>query len=133
MKYAKYLLLPLLLALLASCKDDSGTDAPASHEAVGIYRNGKSLYQFDKVMHQLSVNPTTRTFRIQDNTGAKYVEFVLDKRPDANAAVQLKMTGNIGLSDLTVDDMVLLRSTKDRIWLWSPATQTEVVLPWIGF
>lgn len=133
MKYVKYLFLPLMLILLASCKDDSGTDTPESHEAIGIYRNGKTLYQFDKVTHQLAVNPATRTFRIQDNTGAKYLEFVLDKTPDAQTTVQLKMTGNVGLSDLVVNDMVQTRTLKDRIWLWSPSTQTEVVLPWVGF
>lgn len=76
MKHLKYLLL-ICLAAAAACSKDKTEDptlkaqrtALQETQAVGIYRNGEALRLFDKAKQQLFVDPTTLTFRIQDDAG----------------------------------------------------------------
>lgn len=141
MKYV----LPLLLAVaLSACKSDPEVQDPQDElnrqrealvlaDGIGIYRNGEPSYLFDKKEHQLSVNPSQLAFRIQDDTGAKYVEVVLDAIPAVNVPVRLTLKNNVGLTDAVLEDVVLLRSEQNGLWLWSDQAHTGVVLPRFGF
>ena len=142
MKYAKYLFVCLLLAAVCACKSDPDVKSPddvlrqqrealALTDGIGVYRNGTSLYLFDKAKHQLSVNPDELCFRIQDDTGKQYVEFVLESMPaDAQTPVRLSLKNNVGLNDAVLEDVVLLRSESNGLWLWSDGEHMGFVLPW---
>lgn len=85
MKHLKYLLL-ICLAAAAACSKDKTEDptlkaqrtALQETQAVGIYRSGEALRLFDKAKQQLFVDPTTLTFRIQDDAGLKFVSLQLE-------------------------------------------------------
>ena len=90
MKHLKYLLL-ICLAAAAACSKDKTEDptlkaqrtALQETQAVGIYRSGEALRLFDKAKQQLFVDPTTLTFRIQDDAGLKFVSLQLESMPSA--------------------------------------------------
>lgn len=83
MKHLKYLLL-ICLAAAAACSKDKTEDptlkaqrtALQETQTVGIYRSGEALRLFDKAKQQLFVDPTTLTFRIQDDAGLKFVSII---------------------------------------------------------
>lgn len=88
MKHLKYLLL-ICLAAAAACSKDKTEDptlkaqrtALQETQTVGIYRSGEALRLFDKAKQQLFVDPTTLTFRIQDDAGLKFVSLQLESMP----------------------------------------------------
>jgi len=90
MKHLKYLLL-ICLAAAAACSKDKTEDptlkaqrtALQETQTVGIYRSGEALRLFDKAKQQLFVDPTTLTFRIQDDAGLKFVSLQLEDRRSA--------------------------------------------------
>lgn len=95
MKHLKYLLL-ICLAAAAACSKDKTEDptlkaqrtALQETQAVGIYRSGEALRLFDKAQQQLFVDPTTLTFRIQDDAGLKFVSLQLESMPSEGQKVR---------------------------------------------
>lgn len=95
MKHLKYLLL-ICLAAAAACSKDKTEDptlkaqrtALQETQAVGIYRSGEALRLFDKAKQQLFVDPTTLTFRIQDDAGLKFVSLQLESMPSDGQKVR---------------------------------------------
>lgn len=125
MKHLKYLLL-ICLAAAAACSKDKTEDptlkaqrtALQETQTVGIYRSGEALRLFDKAKQQLFVDPTTLTFRIQDDAGLKKVRGTF--------------TDNTGLNIGGIEDFVLLKSDKQHYWFWSDQTRVGFVFPRIG-
>ena len=139
MKRLKYLI-PLCLVLALSCSKDK-TEDPAvkaqrtalqNTEAVGIYRNGDALQLFDKTKQQLLANPSKLTFRIQDDTGLKFVSLQLESMPTDGQKVRGTFTDNMGLAIGSIEDFVLLKSDKQHYWFWSDQTRVGFVFPRIG-
>lgn len=105
MKHLKYLLL-ICLAAAAACSKDKTEDptlkaqrtALQETQTVGIYRSGEALRLFDKAKQQLFVDPTTLTFRIQDDAGLKFVSLQLESMPSDGQKVRGTFTDNTGLS-----------------------------------
>ena len=101
MKHLKYLLL-ICLAAAAACSKDKTEDptlkaqrtALQETQAVGIYRSGEALRLFDKAQQQLFVDPTTLTFRIQDDAGLKFVSLQLESMPSEGQKVRGTFTDN---------------------------------------
>ena len=95
MKHLKYLLL-ICLAAAAACSKDKTEDptlkaqrtALQETQTVGIYRSGEALRLFDKAKQQLFVDPTTLTFRIQDDAGLKFVSLQLESMPSEGQKVR---------------------------------------------
>lgn len=141
MKYAKYLLLTLLLAAL-SCSDDTTEIDPAtqaqmldllSNDATGLYRNGEALLLFDKSEHTLVCTPSKNTFRIQNDAGTSFVNLQLDAMPEANTKVGGTESDNMGFNIGTMDDIRQLHTDGEKIWLWSDKTHMGFIFPKIGF
>lgn len=103
MKHLKYLLL-ICLAAAAACSKDKTEDptlkaqrtALQETQTVGIYRSGEALRLFDKAKQQLFVDPTTLTFRIQDDAGLKFVSLQLESMPSEGQKVRGTFTDNTG-------------------------------------
>lgn len=139
MKHLKYLLL-ICLAAAAACSKDKTEDptlkaqrtALQETQAVGIYRSGEALRLFDKAQQQLFVDPTTLTFRIQDDAGLKFVSLQLESMPSEGQKVRGTFTDNTGLNIGGIEDFVLLKSDKQHYWFWSDQTRVGFVFPRIG-
>lgn len=138
MKYAKYVIAALSL-LAAACKNDpvdnnamqGQREALLATSEIGIYQNGSAVLRFDKTTHQLGVSPAKYQFRILDNAGMQYVEITLGAIPQGSVTV----TGEVSskgykLSNLKMQDVVLLKQEGELLWLWSDATHTGMILPW---
>lgn len=121
MKHLKYLLL-ICLAAAAACSKDKTEDptlkaqrtALQETQTVGIYRSGEALRLFDKAKQQLFVDPTTLTFRIQDDAGLKFVSLQLESMPSDGQKVRGTFTDNTGLNIGSIEDFVLLKSDKQH-------------------
>lgn len=139
MKHLKYLLL-ICLAAAAACSKDKTEDptlkaqrtALQETQTVGIYRSGEALRLFDKAKQQLFVDPTTLTFRIQDDAGLKFVSLQLESMPSDGQKVRGTFTDNTGLNIGGIEDFVLLKSDKQHYWFWSDQTRVGFVFPRIG-
>ena len=139
MKHLKYLLL-ICLAAAAACSKDKTEDptlkaqrtALQETQTVGIYRSGEALRLFDKAKQQLFVDPTTLTFRIQDDAGLKFVSLQLESMPSEGQKVRGTFTDNTGLNIGGIEDFVLLKSDKQHDWCWSDQTRGGFVFPRIG-
>ena len=138
MKLLKYMIAGLLLGTV-SCAEDETNDSvlAGQREALlaetdmGIYVNGSAALRFDKKTHQASVAPSTYRFRIMDDAGMQYVEIVLGGMPQESKAVSGELTSvGFKLSDKKMQDVVLLKQDGERLWLWSDATHTGMILPW---
>ncbi|MCD7794401.1 MAG: hypothetical protein LUH46_05990 [Alistipes sp.] len=139
MKRLKYFILICLVAA-ASCSKDKTEDptlkaqrtALQETQAVGIYRSGDALQLFDKASQQLFVDPSTLTFRIQDDTGLKFVSLQLETMPADGQKVRGAFADNMGLNIGSIEDFVLLKSDRQYLWLWSDQTRVGFVFPRIG-
>lgn len=66
-----------------------------------------------------------------DDAGMQYVEIVLGGMPQESKAVSGELTSvGFKLSDKKMQDVVLLKQDGERLWLWSDATHTGMILPW---
>lgn len=143
MKYAKYLLLTLLLAAAASCSDDDKTEtdplikaqmgALLSTDVTGLYRNGEPLLLFDKDAHVLVCTPARNTFRIQNDAGTSFVSLRLDAMPVEKGQVSGTQSDNMGFNIGTMDDIRLLYTDGEKLWLWSEKARMGFIFPKIGF
>lgn len=142
MKYAKYLLLTLLLAAAASCSDDKTQTDPhikaqmgalLSTDVPGLYRNGESLLLFDKEAHLLVCTPAKNTFRIQNDAGTSFVSLRLDAMPGEGQSVGGTESDSMGFDIGTMDDIRLLYTDGEKLWLWSDKARMGFIFPKIGF
>lgn len=139
MKYLKYMIAVLCLTVVSCANDDTdGSVLINQREALlaatdmGIYINGTVALRFDKSSHQMSVSPSKYQFRILDNSGIQHVEITLGGMPQEGKAVTGKLVSTgFKLSDKKMQDVVLLKRDGDQLWLWSDATHTGMILPWI--
>ncbi len=142
MKRLKYLLALCTVLVLGACSSDD-TDkldpkikaertALTANTQYGIYQNGQPSYIFDKNQQQLYVNPSKRTYRIQNDLGTKYAEVTLDDEPTQKKGVTGSLNHNVGLSTVTLDEIILLKSDKDHLWLWCDNAHTGFILPRIN-
>lgn len=140
MKNLKYLLIAvsiLFCACSSSPEEIDGIDPTiqAEREALtastqyGIYKNGKSIFLFDKTLHQLSTNPSKQTYRILDNSGTKYVELRLDAAPKSDEGVNARQLNNMNLQLSILGTMILLKSDNEKLWLWSDSAHTGFIVP----
>lgn len=53
----------------------------STQNAPGVYSDSKVDFAFDQAKHQAYFNKESRTYRIMDEGGDKYVQFVLDADP----------------------------------------------------
>lgn len=139
MNYFHFLMLFVFL-VLGACSNDPTDDkalvgqreALLSTDAMGIYVNGSSALRFDKMSHQLSLSPSKFRFRLMDNAGMQYVEITLSAMPQEGKPVSAELrSSGFKVSDKKMQDVVLLKREDDRLWLWSDATRTGLILPWI--
>lgn len=141
MKYAKYLLLTLLLAAAACSNDKTETDpvikaqmgALLSTDVTGLYRNGEPLLLFDKTEHLLVCTPSKNAFRIQDDAGTQYVNLQLDTMPEQGQQVCGTESDNMGFGIGALDDIRLLYTDGQKLWLWSDKAHMGFIFPKIGF
>lgn len=143
MKYAKYLLLTLLLAAAVSCSNDDKTEidplikaqlgALLSTDVPGLYRNGESLLLFDKAAHLLVCTPAKNTFRIQNDAGTSFVSLQLDAMPVEGQSVGGTESDSMGFDIGTMNDIKLLYTDGEKLWLWSEKTRMGFIFPKIGF
>lgn len=141
MKQLKYLVLfAFALGSFACSSDDTDKMDPqikaertalTGTSAYGVYQNGQSRYVFDKNQHQLYVNPSKHTYRIQNDLGTKYAELTLKAAPSRNESVSGTLSQNVGLTSVAPTDIILLKSDKDHLWLWSDDTHTGFIVPQI--
>ncbi len=136
----KHIFAAVLFLTFAACANDGTDDSvlTSQREALlaatdmGIYVNGSPALRFDKNAHQLSVSPSEYRFRIMDNPGMQFVEIKLGGMPQEGQAVSGELAGTgFKVSDKKMQDVVLLKRDGDRLWLWSDATHTGMILPWI--
>lgn len=138
MKYLKYVIIALSL-LVSACKNDSTDnkvvegqrEALLATSDIGIYQNGAAVLRFDKITHQLSVSPAKFQFRILDNAGMQYVEIMLGAMPQESKTVTGELVSKgYKLSNLKMQDVVLLKQEGELLWLWSDNARTGMILPW---
>ena len=134
MKHAKY--------LAAACSNDKTENDPVvkaqigallSTDVTGLYRNGEPLLLFDKTEHLLICTPSQNDFRIQDDAGAQYVNLRLDAMPEQGQQVRGTESDNMGFDIGALDDIRLLHTDGQKLWLWSDKARMGFIFPKIGF
>lgn len=139
MKRLKYLIaLCSVLALSACGSDDTDKldptikaerNALAANTQYGVYQNGQAGYIFNKNQHQLYVDPGKQIYRIQNDLGTRYAELTLKGEPTTKSGVSGTLVQNVGLTSVTLDEIILLKSDNDRLWLWCDNAHTGFILP----
>lgn len=142
MKRLKYLLALSALLVLSACSSDETSkldpkiqaerNALTANSQYGIYQNGQPGYIFDKNQQQLYVNPGKHIYRIHNDLGTKYAELTLDGQPGTKNGVSGTLVHNVGLASVTLDDVILLKSDNEHLWLWCDNAHTGFILPRIN-
>lgn len=135
----KYLLALAVSLLFCGCgSDDSDKLDPtirAERNALlastqyGIYQEGRDSFVFNKTLHQLYVNPSKRIYRIQTDNAARYAELTLAETPTAKKGAAGTLTQNVGLTTVTLDEIILLKADDERLWLWCDNAHTGFIVP----
>ncbi|MBP3382389.1 MAG: hypothetical protein J6K78_00580 [Tidjanibacter sp.] len=138
----------ILAAALTSCvtpeTGDKQLDALTSYmdlqDVPGVYtyanEQGKSTYTFNQSDGQGYFNKSKLTYRIMNNEGNKYVQFVLSAEPVAGQSVDVKMTSK-GIKELsssvTYKAMKVDRLEDNKVYLIGGADTkyTALILVWI--
>lgn len=63
----------------------------SSQSEIGLYRDSKPLYTFDKSADQYYVNRAERIFRIQNDDATRYIELKLSAEPVKDAELDIVM------------------------------------------
>ncbi len=138
----------ILAVALTSCvtpeTGDKQLDALTSYmdlqDVPGVYtyanEQGKSVYTFNQSDGQGYFNKSKLTYRIMNNEGNKYVQFVLSAEPVAGQSVDVKMTSK-GIKELsssvTYKAMKVDRLEDNKVYLIGGADTkyTALILVWI--
>lgn len=141
MNQLKYLFLSAIALGCSACSnDDTDKTDPqiqAERKALtaatqyGIYQNGQASFVFDKNLHQLYVNPSKYIYRIQNDLGTKYAEVALQAAPSKKQGTTGTLTQNVGITSVAPNDLILLKSDREHLWLWSDDTHTGFIVPQI--
>lgn len=142
MKRLKYLLTICTVLVLSACGNDdtdkldpkirAERNALTANTQYGIYQNGRPSFIFDKNLQQLYINPVKGVYRIQNDLGTLYAELTLEGEPTQKNSVTGSLNHNVGLSSVTLDQIILLKSDNDRLWLWCDNAHTGFILPRIN-
>ena len=118
------------------------TDYMDLQEIPGVYSydtasdKGKALYTFNQSDGQGYFNKSKLTYRIMNNEGNKYAQFVLSAEPEVGSTVDVKMTSK-GLkeisSNVTYKAMKVDRMGGNLLYLIGGADTkyTALILVWI--
>ena len=135
------------LAAFSSCTPQQEeivalTDYMDLQEVPGVYTydtaaaKGKALYTFSQSDGQGYFNKSKLTYRIMNNEGNKYVQFILSAEPEVDSTVDVKMTSK-GLkeisSNVTYKAMKVERMEGNLLYLIGGAETkyTALILVWI--
>lgn len=139
MKQMKYLLALAAAILLCACGGDdtdkldptirAERNALLASTQYGIYQGGRDSFVFNKTLHQLYVNPSKNIYRIQTDAGTRYAELALTGTPTAKKGVPATLTQNVGLTAVTLDEVILLHTDEERLWLWCDEAHTGFIVP----
>lgn len=109
-------------------------------ETPGVYtfvnEQGKAVYTFNQSDGQGYFNKSKLTYRIMNNEGNKYVQFVLSAEPVVGQSVDVKMTSK-GIKELsssvTYKAMKVDRLEDSRLYLIGGADTkyTALILVWV--
>lgn len=118
MKRIIYIIAALAAVVLTSCGPEVDEKMQAMDQFMeaqvtpGIYRASQVEYAFDQNKNQGYFNKAKRIYRIMDESGDKYVQFVLDKDPVVGQTVNVTsksygfgLASNITYNNLTVTKM----------------------------
>lgn len=116
----------IICLLLCSCKRKSPVESnPALEEfkrysSYGVYIDGKPTMVYAATEHQMAINSTRNTFRIQTDDQSMILHFALSLKPDKigqELAVDLTAHGvpNIATSQSTVK---VVKIVSETAWLW---------------
>lgn len=118
------------------------TDYMDLQEVPGVYTydtaaaKGRALYTFNQSDGQGYFNKSKLTYRIMNNEGNKYAQFVLSAEPEVDSTVDVKMTSK-GLkeisSNVTYKAMKVERMEDNLLYLIGGAETkyTALILVWI--
>jgi hypothetical protein len=138
----------ILAAALTSCVTPETGDKQLEaltvymdlQDVPGVYtyanEQGKSVYTFNQSDGQGYFNKSKLTYRIMNNEGNKYVQFVLSAEPVAGQSVDVKMTSK-GIKELsssvTYKAMKVDRLEDNKVYLVGGADTkyTALILVWI--
>lgn len=84
----------------------------------GVYKQGETVLQFDKITHQLAYSKKGIFFRIQTDDQAVYFHCRFAERPaEGMQEVEIDVKS---LPDIEPGDykMELIKSTLSHVWLW---------------
>ena len=135
------------LAAFSSCTPQQEeivalTDYMDLQEVPGVYTydtaaaKGKAVYTFNQSDGQGYFNKSKLTYRIMNNEGNKYAQFVLSAEPEVDNTVDVKMTSK-GLkeisSNVTYKAMKVERMEGNLLYLIGGAETkyTALILVWI--
>lgn len=109
MKRLIYILTALLALTLTACGgpdiDETMVEMDSfmeKQEKPGLYRKSIVEFALDESKHQCYLNPAKLTYRIMDESGNRYLQFVLSQTPVVDGTVDVVTTSfGMGLSTST--------------------------------
>lgn len=101
----------------------------------GLYTAGSPEYVFNKADGQCYINTSTLTFRIQNNTANKYLDFILSKAPVVGKTVDVTIKSKgVGLaSNATYRSMTVDKIEENLCYLvgGEEANYTAMIIAWM--
>lgn len=101
----------------------------------GLYRQSKVEFAFDASKHQCYLSPSQLTYRIMDEGGDKYIEFILSKSPVVNESIDVDVKSyGLGLSSKTTYKNLTVKAIENnRCTLRSSAEggYVGIIIDWI--
>lgn len=136
MKYLHFLFVFLLVGAIA-CNDsepaDTGLTAAredfAAASTYGVYKNGSRALVFNQNEHQFRFNPAQRLYGIVHDAGEQYALLTLEGTPTGSAPVKASFRSTFSVEGAQMEDLVLLRSDEEKLWLWSDSRRMGFLFP----
>lgn len=107
----------------------------AEQTEVGIYRDGKAVFTFDKTRDQIYMNRSELLFRIQNDDATKYMELTLSDEPKVGATIDVIMlsSGYDNLTSAVFSRMTVTKSADNICFLAgdSSSSYTGIIIVWV--
>lgn len=138
MKYLHVIFVIMLLSLAGACSKEGSSDAThiaalredfVAANTYGIYQDGSRVLVFNKNEHQFRFNSSRRLYGIVHDSGKEYAFLTLDATPTGTTPVKASFRSTFSVPDADVEDLVLLRSDAEKLWMWSDSRRMGFLFP----
>jgi hypothetical protein len=136
-KYFSLALIIISTAILSSsCKKVVEIDSVEKQlfldeHIIGCYKDGHEYFVYNEKIHQIAINPTRHTIRLQDYTQSEYCHIRLESYP-RSIGITILADMSVGENDDQSSYKLIFECSKvedGKIWLWNKENKIGTIIP----